>query len=232
MIKGLRLLILASLVVALFIVSTLNLSATPLLAKVSGTITVVNSKKNDPSNIAVWLEPAGPPPKLAKSEGPTIRQKGKKFLPHVIIATVSQEVKFPNDDPFPHNIFSNSEVKKFDLGLYQAGESRSLPLTRPGVIPVFCNIHPQMSAYIVVVKTPYYALSNDKGMVEINNVPNGKYTLKVWHEKATPETLAKLSRPITVNGATADLGMIQIDEAGFSFKQHKNKDEKDYGPGN
>ena len=162
---------------------------------------------------------------------PTMRQKGKKFVPKVLLVPNGYYVSFPNDDPFPHNVFSPSEVKKFDLGLYQAGDSRDQLMNRVGVVPVYCNIHPQMKAFIISVKTSYYGLSNENGKVEIENVPNGKYTLKVWHERATAETLNKLSREVTVTAAGANLGNIQVDEDGFTTIQHKNKDGKDYSPG-
>ncbi len=204
----------------------------PPVANVDGTVTVVNGKKNDPANVAIWLEPAGAPPRIAKAaQTPTIHQKNKKFIPHVVFAIVGQEVNFPNDDPFPHNIFSNSDVKKFDLGLYQAGETRSLPITRAGVIPVYCNIHPQMQAYIIAVKTPYYALTNDSGAFSIANVPPGTYTLKIWHERTKPEILNALSKEIKVGASNTSLGAIQIDENGYKETPHKNKDGRDYAPG-
>ncbi|MBI4851512.1 MAG: hypothetical protein HY819_06940 [Acidobacteria bacterium] len=227
-----RLLILVLLLIGSF--SSLQISySLPVAAKIEATVSLVNAKKsNDLSNIALWLEPSGSTARIPKQSTPypAMRQKGKKFVPKVLIVSSGYYVSFPNDDPFPHNVFSPSEVKKFDLGLYQAGENVDQLMNRPGVIPVYCNIHPQMKAFVISVKTAYYALSDDSGKVEINNVPNGKYTLKVWHERATTESLNKLSREVTVSGSTVNLGSIQVDEAGFSPFQHKNKDGKDYAP--
>ncbi|KAF0250143.1 MAG: hypothetical protein FD167_458 [bacterium] len=227
-----RLLVLMVLLVTSFSTFQISYSAV-VAAKVEATISLVNSKKNDISNIAIWLEPVGSAGRLPKQTMPypTMRQKGKKFIPKVLFIPNGYYVSFPNDDPFPHNVFSPSEVKKFDLGLYQAGDSRDQLMNRVGVVPVYCNIHPQMKAFVISVKTSYYGLSNENGKVEIDNVPNGKYTLKVWHEKATVETLNKLSREVSVTGAGVNLGSIQVDEAGFSSTQHKNKDGKDYSPG-
>lgn len=213
--------------------STLQISySAPAGAKVEATISLANAKRNDVAGIALWLEPSGANARIPKQSMPypTMRQKGKKFVPKTVVVPSGYYVSFPNDDPFPHNVFSPSEVKKFDLGLYQAGETADQLMNRPGVVPVYCNIHPQMKAFVVVVKSPYFGVTDDGGKVQINDVPNGKYTLKVWHEKATTEVLNKLSREITVTGSTFSLGNIQVDETGYSPFQHKNKDGKDYAP--
>jgi plastocyanin len=196
---------------------------------VTGTITLLNAKDSDPSDVAVWLEPVSGKARKSPSgeKNPAIRQKGKRMIPQVLITTVGQEVDFPNEDPFVHNIFSNSEVKRFDLGIYQEGETRSVLFTRPGVISVHCNIHPQMEAFVVVVNSPYYDLSNKKGEFQIKNVPAGKYRFRVWHRRANPELLKALTRPVTVE-VGGSLGNIQIDEAGYVYKRHKNKEGRDY----
>jgi len=227
-----RLLILLVLLTASFSTFQISYSA-PAGAKVEANITLANSKKNETANIAIWLEPVGSTSRIPKQTMPypAIHQKGKKFVPKVVVVPSGHYVSFPNDDPFPHNVFSPSEVKKFDLGLYQAGDSRDQLMNRPGIVPIYCNIHPQMKGFVIAVKTPYFGLSNDSGKIEINNVPNGKYTLKVWHERATSENLNKLSREVTVTGASVNIGNIQIDEGGFTPGQHKNKDGKDYAPG-
>jgi plastocyanin len=211
--------------------AVIGYSAVPAPA-VTGTVSLVNAKSKDSGNVAIWLEPAGAAKMPRKDEALTLRQKGKQFYPHVLFAMVGQKVDFPNDDPFPHNVFSTSDVKRFDLGLYQAGESRQVPMTRPGVIPVFCNIHPQMKAFILVVKSPYYAVSDKSGDIQIKDVPPGNYRLKVWHERCKQEKLDELSRQVTVTGSGANLGTIQVDESGFFAAPHKNKDGKDYAPGN
>lgn len=205
--------------------------------RVTANITLANSKRNDPTNVAVWLEPVSSKSQAAaerQTKDPLeIKQKGKIFSPRVLISRVGQQVDFPNLDPFPHNIFSNSDVRKFDLGLYQAGESRSLTFNRPGVVPVYCNIHPQMKAYVVVVRTPYYGLSNKSGEVSINDVPPGKYTVKVWHERSNQDTLDELARVVTISPDKTSLGTIQVDETGGAFTlPHKNKDGKEYAPSN
>jgi plastocyanin len=220
---------------ALMIVSAMATAAvlgnsTAAAGRVSGSISIINAKNKNLSNVVVWLEPSSKRAQKsqAKPQQLLMRQKGKQLLPHVLVATVGQQVDFPNEDPFPHNVFSSSEVKRFDLGIYQQGESRSVLLSRPGVITVHCNVHPQMEAFIVVVNTTYFGLSNKRGEIQINDVPPGNYRLKVWHERATAEKLNDLSRPLAVTASGANFGNIQIDEGGFSEKTHKNKEGKDY----
>jgi plastocyanin len=198
--------------------------------KVSGSVALVKTKTKDFSNVAIWLEPISTKqgPAQARSQMLTIKQKGKQLIPHVLIAPVGQQVDFPNEDPFPHNIFSSSEVRRFDLGIYQQGESRTVLLSRPGIVTVHCNIHPQMEAFIVVVGTPYYSTSNKKGEFQIEDVPPGNYRLKVWHERALAEKLNALNRQVSVTASGANLGTIQIDESGYSETPHKNKEGKDY----
>jgi plastocyanin len=198
--------------------------------RVAGNIAFLKTKTKDLSNVAVWLEPLSTKqkPPQAKPQMPTIKQKGKQLIPHVLVVPIGQQVDFPNEDPYPHNIFSSSEAKRFDLGIYQQGESRSVLFSRPGVVTVHCNIHPQMEAFIVVVGTPYYATSNKKGEFQIEDVPPGNYRLKVWHEKALEEKLNALSKQISVTPSGTNLGTIQIDESGYNETPHKNKEGKDY----
>src|SRR2546430_5669857 len=109
-------------------------------------------------------------------------QKNKSFEPHVLVVPVGSLVEFPNRDPFFHNVFSLFEGKRFDLGLYESGTTRSLRFDRPGISYLFCNIHPEMSAVIIALDTPYYASSNAGGQIAIPNVPVGQYMLHVWRE--------------------------------------------------
>ena len=93
---------------------------------------------------------------------------------------------------------------------------------------IFCNIHPEMSAVVVVTKTPYYALSNKRGDVVIKNVPPGRYELSVWHERSLPETLKALSREVVLSPSSASLGEIPLFETGDLLAKHKNKYGRDY----
>jgi len=120
--------------------------------------------------------------------------------------------------------------KRFDLGLYEAGTSRSVRFDRPGVSFLFCNIHAEMSAVVVVVDTPYFAMSDRAGHLAIPDVPDGRYQMHVWYERSLPESLKALSRVVTVSGKTRSLGAIRVvDNPNFTLA-HKNKYGEDYVP--
>ena len=183
--------------------------------------------KNDRSGVVVWLEPVSGPvhPQPRRAE---VLQKRKTFVPHVVAVPVGSNVTFPNLDPIFHSAFSNFDGQIFDLGLYPPSTTRGVHFRRPGVVRVFCNIHPLMSAVIVVVNTPYYAASDAAGTITIANVPPGSYRMEVFHERAKPETLAALRRTINVAGDKLDAGALRISESGYLPVQHKNKHGRDY----
>lgn len=139
------------------------------------------------------------------------------------------EIDFPNSDPFFHNVFSLFNGKRFDLGLYASGESRPVSFNRVGISYIFCNIHPLMSAIVVSVDSPYHALSDQAGQLTINDVPEGRYQLKVWHERTTPQELAAQVRTINVSGnGVVDLGVVRLNEAGYIPQPHPNKHGQPY----
>jgi hypothetical protein len=139
-------------------------------------------------------------------------------------------VDFPNFDPIFHNAFSNFDGQIFDIGLYPPGTSRSVSFRRTGIVRVFCNIHSTMSAVIVVVGTPYFVLADAEGNLMMSNVPPGEYTLHVFDERATPETLSALSRTVAVSGSDLNLDTISIPETAYIPLDHKNKYGLDYPP--
>jgi len=184
----------------------------------------------DPSGVILWLTPldnsrqelALPPQRRQ------LVQKNKTFSPHVLVVTVGSTVDFPNNDPFFHNVFSLFDGRRFDLGLYEAGTSRSIVFNRPGISYIFCNIHPEMSAVILALNTPYYGTSDRKGAISIPNVPPGRYEMQIWHERLQPESLKSLTRIITVSDAASTLGLIRLPEQRSLNPTHKNKYGQDY----
>jgi plastocyanin len=110
-------------------------------------------------------------------------QKYLTFVPHVLVVLAGTTVEFPNSDPLSHNVFSISEAKRFNLGLYQRGVLRRMKFDKPGVVELLCNVHLEMSAYIVVVKNPYFARTDSDGKFRIDGVPPGKHRLRCWHER-------------------------------------------------
>ncbi len=141
------------------------------------------------------------PPPTAKT---TIDQKGLMFVPHLAVVQQGSTVDFLNSDTVAHNVFwtSISGNKKLghNLGTWPKGEKRSFKFDDPGVVPLLCNVHPDMAAYVIVAPTPYFAVSNASGEYKIENVPDGSYTVTAWHEG-----LKNQSKPVTVSGeAKAD----------------------------
>ena len=137
-----------------------------------------SAKITDASNVAVWLTPLDDAQNtstaaLSPKPLPQLVQRNKTFEPHVLVVQVGTMVQFPNHDPFFHNIFSLFDGKRFDLGLYEAGSSRTVRFDRPGVSYLFCNIHPEMSAVVITVATPYFGLSDRSGRLTIEVCPTG-----------------------------------------------------------
>jgi plastocyanin len=178
----------------------------------------------------LWLEPVEgkAPPTAAHTV--SMAHQHKTFVPHVVALRVGSKVRFPNLDPFFHNAFSNYDGKVFDIGLHPPGSTREVPFDRPGIVRLFCNIHPTMSAVIVVLDSPWFAVSDVHGNFLIADVPSGEYQLKVFHERALPDVLEKLSRRVTVELGDLTLPVLVISDAGYVAPPHKNKFGKDYPP--
>jgi len=114
-------------------------------------------------------------------------QRGEQFVPRVLAVTVGTKVEFPNTDTTFHNVFSLARIKTFDLGRYAPHRTGWVTFDRPGIVPVFCDIHSNMSAYILVFNHPFFALTEPDGRYSIPGVPAGAYTLSVWSELGTVE---------------------------------------------
>ena|ERR1700757_1221329 len=144
------------------------------------------SRERQPMPTAVvWLTPLTDPAdstRAVPSADSHLRlvQKNKSFEPHLLVVPVGTAVEFPNHDPFFHNVFSLFEGRRFDLGLYEAGSTRTVHFDRPGISYIFCNIHPEMSAVVIALSTRLYALSDSGGRISIAGVPAGCYVLHVW----------------------------------------------------
>jgi len=193
------------------------------------------SKGPDASNVAIWLVPldhlgVAVPVSGRLPNPPQLLQRNKTFEPHVLIVPLGTMVEFPNQDPFFHNIFSLYDGRRFDLGLYESGTKRSVKFDRPGVSFLFCNIHAEMSAVVLAVDTPYFALSDGNGNVTIRNVPDGRYQMHVWYERSAPEQLQELTRVVIISDSSRNLGPIHLVEMPNFTLAHKNKYGLDYVP--
>jgi plastocyanin len=177
----------------------------------------------------VWLAPIADPTPVAPMHA-VLAQKNKTFEPHLLVVTRGSTVEFPNRDPWFHNVFSLFNGKRFDLGLYEAGTSRTVHFDREGVSFIFCNIHPEMSAVVVVLNSPYFASTNKQGDFIIPGVPAGRYMLHVWNESAQPATLQALSREVQLSDSSRSLGTIHVEVTRAASIPHKNKYGQDYEP--
>jgi len=172
---------------------------------------------------AMGAAPAADPPQNLR-----LVQKNKSFEPHILVAPAGSMVEFPNRDPFFHNVFSLFEGKRFDLGLYEAGATRTVRFDRPGISYIFCNIHPEMSAVVITLATPLYGISSRDGQLSVANVPYGRYMLHIWSEGMGPENAQPLTREITIAENATSLGVIRVPEAEGQRIAHKNKYGRDY----
>ncbi|MBV8865292.1 MAG: hypothetical protein JO210_07830 [Acidobacteriaceae bacterium] len=203
-------------------------------ATVTGHLTLTDSRdsavKKDKnfSGVVVWLEPVDAPAATPPHMHAAMQQKGKKFVPHILAISQGSSVDFPNLDPIFHSAFSNFEGQIFDIALYPPGSSRTVHFERPGIVRVFCNIHPAMSAVIVVIDSSHFAITKDDGSYTLANVGPGKYTLHFFHERAMPETLDRLVQPVSIAQQTVELPEVTISEAGYLPLAHKNKYGRPY----
>ena len=201
-------------------------------ATVSGTVSLADAgdRGRDQSGVVVALQPLSGHVEAAPVRARML-QKNKTFSPHVLAVTAGSTIDFPNADPIFHNAFSNFNGQVFDIGLYPPGKSRAVVFRRAGVVRVFCNIHPAMSAVIVVLDTPYFAVTDREGRYRIPDVPPGMYRRTVFHERATPEVLAAASRDVEVTDPNTVLPPAAISEAGYLPAPHSNKFGKAYPHG-
>jgi len=150
------------------------------LAGKSGFSGTVNLASGKPAGQAVvYLEGSA---KSAPLKKVVIDQRDRRFIPRVSVVTVGTKVDFPNNDVVFHNVFTEYHSQRFDFGVYARGRSKSQVFDRPGLAVLLCSIHPEMSAYVMCVDTPYYTIADGRGRFNLSGVPEGEYTLRVWHE--------------------------------------------------
>jgi plastocyanin len=176
----------------------------------------------DVADAVVWVEG----PKVApRPSSATITMKDKAFTPRVAVVPVDGSVSFPNQDPVFHNVFSVSRENRFDLDLYKKPKSGAWVFRHPGLVRVYCNIHPQMSAYVLVRDNPFWARPSEGGSFEIPDVPPGSWVVKAWHERA-----GETSQAVTVGEDPRDV-VLTLDASRWKRAPHKNKFGQDYKAG-
>jgi plastocyanin len=214
----------------------LALAAPAIPGNVTGAVEITNShdpavrRNKDYSGVVLWLQPVGHSAPAAPVRHEQMKQKDRHFTPHVLAIPVGSAVDFPNLDPIYHNAFSNFSGQPFDTSLYPPGTNRSQTFKIPGIVRVFCNIHPTMSGIIAVVPSPWYAATPASGKFTIANVPPGDYELHIFHERSLPEVLQFLEHTVNVPETGLALPLISISETGYIATPHLNKYGHAYPP--
>lgn len=173
----------------------------------------------------IWLEPLSGTPTLpfVPRQRYVLQQKNRAFIPHLLVIPAGSVVEFPNEDPFFHNVFSLFEGKRFDLGLYEAGSSKSVTFSNVGASYIFCNIHPEMSAVILTLSTPLYAEADNHDAFILSGIPPGDYRLHVWIEGVPQSFLGGMSQKVHFGLRAIDLGTLAAPIARPEGSAHSNK---------
>ena len=194
---------------------------------VSGQVSLqerAGEQSEDLADVIVWLEPVASTRVRVSPTTVKMELQNRQFSPRVRVVQEGSKVEFPNSDSFSHNVFSKAPDGAFDTGVFARGRTKDQTFKEGGVFPVYCNIHPRMTGYVVVLKTPYYAQAGQDGRFSIAGVPVGSYTMHVWHDRAADAA----PRPLVVGSTGAALGTMQLDARGYRFVQHMNKFGKEY----
>jgi len=201
-----------TLAVIAFILLSINLT---FAGTIKGTVTV--KRLRSPADVIIFIEKVGENKFEPPKESAILDQRNMIFIPHVMPILVGTKVDFPNNDSVSHNVFSTSKAKKFNLGSYGIGETQSMVFDKTGVISLLCNVHAEMSAFILALKNPYFAVTDKEGKFSIPNdkamkaaqvsktykdLPAGKYILRTWHER-----LKTVTKEVTV----PEKGEVQIE---------------------
>jgi plastocyanin len=194
---------------------------------VAGQVSIMErpgEQTEDLADVIVWLEPTGGARVRTSPTTTTIQLQGRQFSPRVRVVPQGSKVEFPNADSFSHNVFSKAPDGSFDTGVYARGRTKDQTFKEPGVFPIYCNIHPRMTGYVVVLATPYYAQAGEDGRFAVTGVPAGNYLMHVWHDRVGDGP----TKPLTVAATGVNLGTMPLDARGYRFVPHKNKFGQDY----
>lgn len=199
------------------------LAALLLAASVRGTVTITGKKSEalDPSRAVVWLEGSTALP-AAPVKG-VMTTRSKTFTPEVLVLPAGSQVAFPNEDSIQHNAFSSSEGNRFDVGLYGPGPGKDVVMRAPGVVRIYCNVHPQMAAFVIVTPTSLAARVKPDGSFEITGVPAGAYELKAWDERGGTSSV-----PVEVKPDGQPAVSVTLDGSRFKQRPHLDKEGRSY----
>ena len=210
---------------ALFFACAAGAATPPPAGRIEGRITLLDGgrPRADASNVVVWIEATrvGEPP----TPPLTMTSEHKRFTPRVVAVEAGHAVSFPNEDPIFHNVFSVSGENRFDLGLYRSGRSKEKTFSAPGLVRVYCNIHPQMVGYVRVVDSSFSAVTGASGAFAFDGVPAGARVVKAWCEAG-----GEASEPVVVRARQTVPAALSFDVGAFKPQPHKNKYGQDYPP--
>ena len=202
---------------------------------VGGSVTIRDQNghsKSDSSGVIVFLDDLENAPALAvPQERPKMRQANKKFNPETLPVLAGTTVDFPNDDRIFHNVFSLSRAKPVDLGIYGQGVVKSVLFDKPGLVKMYCNIHPNMVGYVLVLANPYFTQTDSQGRFVIPNAPLGKAVVRFWYSRTRDQTEQEIH--VTEKGVQ-DLHFNLVEGVRFEIQeevipiQHKNKLGQEY----
>jgi plastocyanin len=211
--------------------SLVVLSSTALAqGTVSGVLSLeerAGAERGDIRSAVIYLEPRSrtiPVNDVPSMRSRVIAMHGREFRPHVSIVLAGGSVAFPNEDPFSHNVFSNVDIGPFDLGLYRRGATRTATFGRPGVYPIYCNIHSMMVSFVLAVPSPWATQPDDAGHFTLRGVPAGRYIVHAWHEHGARE----VTREVVVPDAGLDALQLTIDARTYVEAPHLNKFGRPY----
>jgi plastocyanin len=193
-------------------------------ADIAGRVELLDKEgaRSPAAGAVIWVpgvRAAGTP-----AAAPRLASKEKRFDPHVLAVPRKSTVVFPNLDKIFHNVFSRSPGNEFDLGLYRGGKSRDFEFAAPGLVRIYCNIHAEMAAYVMVLDGAAFATADEQGRYHIADVPDGRREVRVWHERAG-ETSASVvvASPVTRHD-------LVLDGSGHREQPHRNKYGEEYPP--
>ena len=211
---------------ALFLFALLSPTTPAPTGSVSGRLALVKngSPLADASNAVIWIE--GLHRSADGLSRTAMKSERKRFTPRVVVVARQGAVDFPNVDPIYHNVFSVSAMNRFDLGLYRAGASKEKKFEESGLVRVYCNIHPQMIGFVMVVDSDFAAVTGADGSFRFDGVPTGAHALKAWHEEGGEAT----ELPIVVRPRAETTAGVRLDVTSYRVQPHKNKYGKDYPP--
>ena len=215
---------------ALSLLAAARPPAPPTATDLAGRVDILDKdKKHTPgANSVVWipgLTPPEAPPAAGAPVMPAMASQEKRFAPHILAVAAGTEVSFPNRDPIFHNVFSLTPENKFDLGLYRKGAAKSVRMTTPALVRIYCNIHADMAAFVMVLDRALFMVTGADGVYLLPAIPAGQYTVHVWNERTGEQT-----QPVTIDPAAPARLDLLLDASAYKPQAHTNKFGRAYPP--